>query len=355
MFGSIGVNESFLGIDIGTTSIKAAELTKNKKGDFVLTNYAILETYGHLERFNNALQSSNLKLLDSDIISYLRLLVSKAGFKTNKARVAMPAFNSFTTLLDLPVMSEKEISQSINFQAKNYIPLPITTVTLDWLKVGEKTEADGTKKQQVLLIAIPNEQIEKYNHIFKMAGLKLSSLEIENLSTARVLSAGSDKPLLIIDIGGRSTSFSVATNGNLQFSGQTDFSSGSLTQSLATALNISARRADDLKRQSFLLGLGGERELSTIMLPIIDVILNEAGRVKTGFEKAYGQSVAGVVLAGSGANMKGLDKYVADQMKLPVSTGDPWKTVYYPPEIAPIAKELGTTLSVVVGLGLKNL
>ena len=204
LFGSSGGNH-YLGIDIGTTSIKAAELTRSGKGVFTLTNYAIMEAYGHLERFNSALQSSNLKLLDTDIVAYLRIILEKAHFATNRVVASLPAFSAFTTLLELPLMSDHEIGQSIAFQAKNYVPLPISTVTLDWVKVGEKQEPGGVKKQQVFLISVANEQIEKYTNIFHQAGLKLEALEIEGISIARSLTIGNPKPTLIIDIGGRST------------------------------------------------------------------------------------------------------------------------------------------------------
>lgn len=353
LFGS-GRSNHYLGVDIGTTSIKAVELSKSSKGVFTLSNYALMEAYGHLERFNSALQSSSLKLLDSDIVSYLKVMMEKGGFSTKRVVASLPAFAAFTTLLELPLMSDREIGQSIAFQAKNYVPLPITTVTLDWIKVGEKQEPNGIKKQQVFLISVANEQIEKYTNIFRQAGLTLEALEIEGISVARSLTIGKPKPMLIIDIGGRSTALSVAQNGFLKFAGQTDFSSGSLTQSLATALNIGPRRAEDLKRQTLLMGGAGEQELSTIMVPIIDAILNEAKRVRTGFENGYRDQVAGVILAGSGANLLGLDKYASKQLGLPVTIADPLEHIAYPPEIAPIMKKLGPTLANAIGLGIKN-
>jgi sulfite exporter TauE/SafE len=235
---------------------------------------------------------------------------------------SLSSFSAFTTLLELPVMSDREISQSISYQAKNYIPLPISSVTIDWVKVGEKVMPDGSKKQQVFLISVPNEQVEKYTYIFKQAGLTLQALEIESMSSARALTAGIENPMVIIDIGGRSTAIAVAQGGMLKFAGQTDFASGSLTQALSTALNIGSRRAEDLKRQSIFLGGGGERELSTIMLPIVDVIINEAKRIIASFESGYQDKVAGILLCGSGANMHGLDSYIASQIGLPAKEGD---------------------------------
>lgn len=352
---STHAGDASVGIDIGTTSIKAVELSGNGKGSFSLSNYALLEVAGHLDHFNNALQSSSLRPLDSDLISYLSIMRSKANFKTNHVVASMPSFTAFTTVLEVPLMSTGETDKSISVQAKDYIPVPITEVSLDWIKIGEKTYPDGTKKQQVFLVSIPNEKIESYTNLFGKAGFILDGFEVEHVSIARALTAGTKQPLLIIDIGGRSTTFTVAKNGISLFAGQTDFSSGSLTQALATALNISTRRADTLKRQTTIVGGGGSHELSTIMVPIIDVILNEATRTRTGFEAAFNEKIAGVILSGSGANMPGFDEYLTGQLNLPVTIANPFGTIGYPPEIAVFRKQLGASLTVAIGLAMKKL
>ncbi len=344
-----------LGIDIGTTTIKAAELTSNGKGAYSLSNYALLEVAGHLEHFNNALQSSSLRPLDSDLISYLSIIKEKGHFKTNHVIASLPSFTAFTTVIEVPLMSSGETNRSLSTQAKDYIPVPITQVTLDWIKIGEKSYPDGSRKQQIFLVSIPNEKIESYNSIFGQAGFILDGFEVEHLSVARALTLTAEKPTLIIDIGGRSTTFTVAKKGVVMFAGQTDFSSGSLTQALSTALNISPRRADTLKKQTTIVGGGGSHELSTIMVPIIDVILNEAGRTRTGFEAAFGEPVVGTILAGSGANMPGFATYLATQLNLPVTLANTLTSIGYPPEISAFGPELGTTLAVSIGLALKKL
>ncbi len=356
LFGSSTHQSEFsLGIDIGTTTIKAAELATNGAGAFTLTNYAMLEVAGHLEHINNALQSSSLRPLESDLTSYLATMKKHAGFKTNHVRASLPSFVALTTLMEVPLMSSGETSRSLTTQVKDYIPLPISQVTLDWIKVGEKTYPDGTKKQQIFLVSIPNEKIESYTGIFGEAGFILDGFEVEHLSVARALTLQSEQPVLIIDIGGRSTTFTVARKGVALFAGQTDFSSNSLTQALATALNISPRRADTLKRQTTIVGGGGSHELSTILVPIIDVILNEAGRARSGFEAAFGGKVSSIMLAGAGGTMPGFDAYLTSQMGLPVIVANPLQNCAYPPEIAAFSKPLGATLAVAMGLALKKI
>ncbi|MDE2000952.1 MAG: type IV pilus assembly protein PilM [Patescibacteria group bacterium] len=346
--------KTYLGVDIGTTSIKVAEL-RRENAILELINYGFLESYGHLERLNNALQTSTLKMLDQDIIELLKILVKDSGLKSTDAVASIPAFSAFTTLLEIPIMSQADTARAMQFQAKQYIPLPIAAVTIDWLKVGERTDPQGNKIQQVLLVSVPNEQIQKYKTIFKAAGLNLMSLEIEGLSSARILTDGNKETTLILDIGSRSTSISIAKDGYLKFVGQTDFAGGSLTQTIASGLNIRVRRAEDLKKLRGLQGTGGEYELSTLMLPIMDVIINEAQRVRNNYEKGYTDKVGRVVVSGGGANLIGVIPYIQDQMGLPTTKADPFSRIRYPSTMQPLVSELGPEFTVAIGLGVKLL
>lgn len=353
LFKSLFGSRSYLGVDIGTTSIKVAEVVKTGVR-IELKNYGILETYGYLERFNNALQTSSLKVMEAEVSAYLKLLLNHAQVKSRDVVAALPSFAAFTTLIELPAMSPQETSQAMVFQAKQYIPLPISTVRIDWFPVGERTDENGITKQQIFLISIPNEQIERFQNIFRNAGLNLLALEIESVSLARVLTADTKEPMLIIDIGARSSSFTIGKSGFLKFAAQTDFAGSSLTQSVAAGLNIPPRRAEDFKKQKGLLGHAGESELSTLMLPYLDVIINEARRAKDNFEKHYNERVAGVVLSGGGANLLGIEKYVSQQMALPVVRANPFARLVYPKKIEPIIKEIGPVFSVALGLAVRE-
>jgi type IV pilus assembly protein PilM len=351
---SIFGSNAYLGIDIGTTSIKVIELVKTKGLPF-LRNYGFLESYGHLERPNNAIQTSSLKMLENETVDLLKLMVKHTKSNSKNAIASLPSFSAFTTLLEMPLMPDGDTSKIMGFQAKQYIPLPISSVTIDWIRVGEKKNENGDRVQQILLISVPNEIISRYKNIFKAAGLNLVALEIEGLSVARILTSGIKEDTLIVDIGSRSTSIYVAQDGNLKFSGQTDFSGGSLTQTISSGLNIRIRRAEDLKKLRGLTGTGGEYELSTLMMPILDVIINEAERVKNNFENSYNEKVSNVILTGGGSNLLGIEKYFEDQIGLPVKKAEPFSKISYPGEMEPIIRDLGPYLSVALGLGVKNI
>lgn len=353
-FSGIG-NKSYLGVDIGTTSIKMVELEGKKGGKPVLKNYGALEGRGYLDRVNDAIQTSSLKLFDSDVKGLLKILLKKVKPKSKDVVASLPSFSSFTTLLDLPMMSPTETAQAVGYQARALVPTPLDQVTLDWIPIGEYENEKGIKKQRIFLMSVPNEQINKYKSIFSGVGLTLRTLEIEGLSLARLLTTGDPTLTLVVDIGGRSTAMVICASGLIRYSAQSDFAGASLTQSIASGLNIKAQRAEELKKQRGLVGTGGEYELSTLLTPYLDVILSEVKRVKNSYETNYKGKIERIILSGGGANLKGIEDHVSKQFDLPVLKVDTSKMVDYPGKATPLAPQIGAPFAVSFGLALREL
>jgi type IV pilus assembly protein PilM len=346
-------SSSYVAVDIGTTSIKAVELKQGNKAPLIL-NYGLLESSGYLARANQALQTSSLKIFETDVIELLKALMRQMGVRTANAVASLPPFSAFTTILDFPPMDKSEIEKAMVYQAKQYVPLPLSEVALDWLTVGEYNDDKGFTHQKIMLISVPKEQIEKYQRIFKAAGLSLKALEIETLSLARTL--GDDPtPTLVIDIGSRSTNIVFMENGRITFSGQSDFGGASLTQAVASGLGINPLRAEELKREKGIVGTGANYELSTIMLPFLDAILNEVKKVEFVYmqQLPMARKPERIVLAGGGANLLGLEKYFEREFGVPVVKIAPFLKFDRPPEMEPFVPELNPVMAVSLGLAMK--
>ncbi len=346
-------SRSYLGVDIGTTSIKVVELSR--KGEEIrLENYGILETSGAFGDAAGTLQSSSFRLLEPEVSRYLRMLLKRMGSRSREAVASLPSFAAFTTLIEVPKMPAEDLSRAISYQSAQYIPAPLSTVSIEWIPIGERTSAEGILMHQIFLSSIPNELIEKHTAVFRNAGLRLRALEVENQSLARILSYRSEDPILIIDIGARSSSVTVAAGGFTRYVSQTDFAGASLTQTLSQGLGISPRRAETLKRQRGLQGAGGEQELSTLMRPLIDVILTEAVRAKQGYERTYGGRISRVILCGGSAGLAGLVPYAERTLGLSARLAAPFEALSFPVTLRPRLAELGPLLAVALGLGLRN-
>jgi len=349
------ISPSYLGVDLGTTSIKIVEAKRGKQLPQLL-NYAILESSGHLLRTNKVLQTSSLKIFEEEAIELLRILLHEMKPGTNEAVASLPSFSVFMTVLDFPEMVESDLQKTMVFQARQYIPLPISEVAIDWLKVGEFEDQKGQKRQQILLISVPQEQIKKYQKIFNAAGLRLVALEIESLSSVRALIGNDPTPTIIVDIGSRSTNIVLAEGGQLKLNAQSDFAGSSLTQALATSLSINPLRAEELKKERGVLNTGPSYELSTIMLPFLDAIINEVKKAQFNYQSQFpgAAKMERVILSGGGANLLGAEKYFQGELGIPVVKATPLVRFEYPSVMEPLVPELNPHMSVALGLALRE-
>lgn len=350
-FSKLFFSDSCLGVDIGTTSIKIAEISNGSQRPR-LVNYGILETQGHLGRANSALQTDSLSLADKETAKLISLLVERSKFKAKEVIASIPAFNAFISLIEIPQMSETDTQKAMSFQIKQYIPMSLDEVVIDWTKIGEKETADGVR-QQILFISFPKEKITKYQNIFKYAGLKLKALEVESLSLVRSLAGNDPTSALLVDIGGYSTNIAVAEGGSLKLNSISNFAGASLTQAIANGLNIDARRAEELKRRRGLKAVGGEYQLSTLPQPYLDVIISEADRARKNFELKQNKKIERVIIAGGGANLIGIKEYFENIFGLPTVIGNAFFRVDYPKETEIFSKELGALMAVAIGLGIR--
>ncbi|MGC9611113.1 MAG: type IV pilus assembly protein PilM [Minisyncoccia bacterium] len=344
-FGS----HSVLGVDIGTTSIKIAELT-HKEERFELVNYGILENKEYLKVPNRAIQSASLKISEKETAESLKILLKEMKTKSRTAIGSIPAFAAFTTVLDMPVLSPAETEKAVIFQAPQYIPIPIAEAAVDWIKIGEYDGERGQRYQRIFLIGIPQETINKYKTIFQMAGLKLVSLEMDGLAINRSILGGDTGVTLVINLGSETSDIFLAKDGNIFYSGQTDYGGVYFTQAIARSLGISVMRAEELKRRRGLLTDGAESELSTLTQPFLDVIIQEVNHAKDNFERRYGSKVEHVMLIGGGANLLGIEKYFGEQMNVPVVQPNLFLKVGYDLKLEPLARQLANELPVAIGL-----
>lgn len=345
------ISPSYLGVDIGTTSIKIVEVKPGSQRPEVV-NYAFLESTGHLLRSNDVLQTSSLKLFEKEVVDLLRTLLAQLGSRTTEAFASLPPFAAFMTILDFPEMSGKETEQTIVNQASQYIPLPITETRLDWIKVGGYEDEKGYKHQKVLLVSVPTEEVKKYERIFGAVGLTLRGLELESLAITRVLTADDPTPTIIADIGSRSTNIVFVEKGLLRFNAQSDYAGASLTQALVSSLNISPLRAEELKKERGVSGAGPNYELSTIMLPFLDVIINEIRKAQFNYENQFtnARKPERLIVSGGTANLVGLLKYFEKELGMPVVKASPFSRFGHPLSLEPLLGELNPIMSVALGL-----
>ena len=163
-----------LGIDIGTSSIKAVSLSRNK-------NEVSLLAAGNIPapRVNPDMVARN----DEQVIANtLNQLIHDMKVNSADVAVSLPSYKVINQVIEIPEMNEKEIDQSIQWEAEQYIPLPLSKVKIDYTIIGRN---EAAKKLKIILVAAPLSLIEKYMRIISLTGLNLVAIETEILASVR--------------------------------------------------------------------------------------------------------------------------------------------------------------------------
>lgn len=349
---SLLVPKRFLGVDIGTSFVKMAEISKfgNRKR---LDNYGSLSSAILYEKPFRTFEKSTLLLSSNDIAKAIRAIMEEAKIKTKQAIFSIPDFSTFFTNFELPLMNKDELDQAVRYEARQYIPMPLSEVTLDWQKIENKFQDPKKTKLKILLVAVPNEVINQYREIAKLSNLELFALEAEVFGLIRSLIGEDTKePVALIDIGSRSTTCTIVEKKILKTSHSFDMSGNDFTKVISKGLGLKYLEAEDRKKQE---GLLPNRETRQLLLPLIDVILAEVEKIFNNFYEAEKKEINKIIIAGGMALLPGLKEYFQERFKTEVEIADPFSSIFYPPILEKKLKEMGPSFSIAVGAALRGL
>lgn len=357
-------SHSFLGIDIGTTGIRMVQLGLNDK-EVRLENYAYTETKEYMEIFSDGKKAANVRMSDTEILHDLLKIIEEAKITARETAISIPISSAFSSVMTLPNVPESEIGEAVNYEAKQYIPLPLSEVVFDWSVIRKKiqenktddknTDSKQVTKLSILLVAIPKETTKKYTDIIEQTKLQLVVLETESFSLARSLVGNGEGVSMIVDIGNKTTSIIIVENGSVSKSYSIPGAGGEeITKVISHGFEIDFKRAETLKRDVGLTFSGPQKKVSEIALPIIDIIISEIRKVSDSYSNKNKENITNIIISGSSANLPGLVDYFSKELNITVEIADPWKNIVHDKALSEKLKQLSTSFSVSVGLALRG-
>lgn len=397
--GLFSRSTSYLGIDIGTSSIKMTEL-ENHKGQ------ARLKTYGYANVSVNVLHSATEKN-NQTIADYINQIAAKSHVQTRQVIAALPTASVFNFIITLPPMAKKDLASAIKWEAKKFIPVPIEEMILDWkilnkrkvkghkakmddLIAGDKdktnpiqkesdqllgvlggTKGMGTtgqnnstlssginddKNYRILLTAAPKNLVARYIDIYKKAKLNLISLETEAFALSRSLLGNDMSTVMIVDIGATGSDICVIEQGVPVMNRGIDSGGANITRAIANSLNVAEERAEQFKRDFGLAGTGaGFKNVPEAIQKSLNAIINEIKFVFELYQKQGQVKIEKIILTGGSAFLPSLPEYLGGLLNLPVIIGDPWDRIIYPLDLKAALQEIGPMMAASIGLAMRDI
>jgi len=377
---------SYLGVDLGTGSVKLVELES-------VDGRPRLVTYGMVEIETNVANEDS-KTDRAKVASVLRSLIERTGARSRVAVAALPNFSVFSSVISLPKLDEKKLAEAVTWEAKKFVPMPIENVVLDW-KILEETKApeegstetpegeNATKKEQedktedknealkeqrlakckavvkVLLTAAPKHLVERYVTIFNMAGLDLLSLETESFALSRSLVGNDPSAALLVDVGSITTDLTLVENRIPVLARSIDVGGKTITKAIADTLGVSPERAEQFKRDVGISSgsgeAGNEDGIAKIINQSFGPVVNE---MKYTLDLSKGSSkgrVEKILLTGGSSFLPSLAQYLTDSLQIKTFVSNAWARVSYPKDLQASLEQIGPRMSVAIGLAMREI
>ena len=360
-------DESVLGIDIGASSAKVVQLRASRGA-------AILETYGEiaLGPYGNVAIGKAVKLSPEKVAEALNDLIREANVTAHVGGLSIPFVSSLISVLDMPKIDEEALKRMIPIEARKYIPIPVSEVTLDWFAIpqeeGEQSAFDQVEKlspirakgQEILLVAIHNDTIQNYQAIASAIGLAINFYEIEIFSANRSSIAHGVAPVLVVDLGAATTKMYVVERGVVRFTHLVTTGGQNMTENLGRSLGWEFEKAERVKRERGLIdssayGVDENNRIKSTLLSTLSRVFSEVDRVLLSYGQRYNKNVSHVLFIGGGASLPGLKEEAKRALQAEIEIADPFSRTEAPAFLTDVLRQIGPGFAVAVGLALRKL
>jgi type IV pilus assembly protein PilM len=349
-FGS----KSIVGLDVGSSSVKAVELsTKGKGNTFELTHLGVAPLPSEA-----IVQGAFLN--SGAIADALREAMEQAKIKTKQVAAAVCGHSVIVKKVSLPAMTREELDEQIRWEAEQYIPFDVNEVNLDF----QILDSGGTEGQmEVLLVAAKKDLIDDYVQVINEAGLTPAAIDVAAFAVQNSFEANYDvKPeevVALVNIGAQVVNINIVVNGAPSFTRDITTAGNQYTEEIQKTLSISFEEAERIK-------LGGKRsedsqevvpqEVEQAMQTVTETVIGEISRSLDFFAATTADArIERVLLAGGGAKVSGFADSFHERTNLPVEILNPLARMLPSSKFDPeFIDEVAPSLGVGVGLALRR-
>ena len=333
-----------IGLDIGSGYLKAVQLKDTKSG-YELELFDVLPLPPELIVDGSVIDS--LRLIDS-----LKELARKAKIKTKDVAISIAGHSSvIIKRVSLPDMSEEELSESIKFEAEQYIPFDIEDVNLDFQILGPKEEPG---QMDVILVAVKRDIINEYIAVVKEAGFNCQVVDVNSFALENIYEVNYEieagKNIALINIGASTINMNILKGGISVFTRDSAVGSNLHTEVLQREFNLTYEVAERLKRGEAVENVSPQDAFSVMELASEEIV----GEVNRSLEYFH-EEVNAVILSGGCALVRDFPRLLAEKIGVETKVMQPFKNIRIPKKFdVTYIEEMSPMAAVAAGLALRR-
>ncbi|MEX2244788.1 MAG: type IV pilus assembly protein PilM [Fimbriimonadaceae bacterium] len=350
--------KAYVGVDLGTKSIKVAQIEAHG-GKWVVSKHG--EATTPLESIKDGVVVNT-----EEVANALKYALKQAKISATSAIIGVAGGSVIVRNVRIPRMPEATLRKSIRFEAGRYVPSSVEDSFIEFEILGDAPE----NQMDVLIVAAPREIVKSRVEACSKAGLEVEVVDIEAFAMFRALvesdfdSAMNETTIALVDIGATTTNVSVISKGVFAMTRSIPQAGNTLTNALQSYFKLDFEDAEKGKTQldlNALINSEGpvENPPLRVLQPHIDDLFREIRRSLNYYQSQQtdqgdAKPVTKIIVSGGGARMHGLAEYMSHKLDIPTVSAGVYDCSRF---VAPEGdeNEHGYELAVASGLALRSL
>ncbi len=343
-------NRQSVGLDIGSSTLKAAELRPSHKGGFELVSLGIEELAPDC-------------IVDGVIISKLPVsdaigrIFSQQDIKNGHISTSISGHSVIVKRISLPVQSDDDLAESIRWEAEQYIPFDIADVNLDYQVLGENV---GTGNLDILLVAVKKDKIVDYTSVIKMAGKNPVLIDVDAFALQNAYEVNyeptSKNTVALLDIGANTMTINIVSGTDFLFTRDVGVGGHQYTEFIQKEFNLSYDQAQALKHGETVEGIDGD-EVRRVIDSVTEILCLEIQKTYDFFKSTSTvDHIDRMIVSGGAAHTPGLIETLSRKFEIPVEEFNSFKKITFDPKrfSSSMIADRAPDLAIAIGLALRS-
>lgn len=348
MFG-LGGAKNIVGLDIGSSSIKAVELRRSRSG--------IELAHVGLEPLGPDIVVDSMIVDSVSVSTAIAKVFTDAAIKGKTVATAVSGHSVIVKKIPMQPMSDQELAETIQMEAAAHIPFDIADVNIDYQILSDDAESP---QMDVLLVAVKKDKILNYTHVLRTAGKEASVVDIDAFALQNCYEFNYDpspsSTVALLNLGASVMNINIVKGVTPLFTRDVSVGGNQYTDALQKELDLSFEDAERLKLGE-RVGTVSEEAVVPILQQVTEIIVLEIQKTFDFFRAtAAGEHIERIYIAGGSSGVPGLMEALRQEFSLPVEVLNPFQKIESgaaAPGAEMLEKNAGQ-LAVAVGLALRS-
>ena len=343
-----GKKDTLVGLDIGSRSLKAAEISDSKRG-------RELKRFGMTDIPHGAIEDGTINDPES-VAEAIRQLFKGYNIKERNVAISIGGYSVIVKKIAVQTMDEEQLQETIHFEAEQYIPFDISDVNLDFQILGPNET--NPNQMNVFLVAAKKEMVDDYYNLANLAGLNPCIIDVEAFALQNAYEISydvRDDNIALIDIGASKTSLNILKGNNSVFMRDVSLGCSQINQKVISLVDCSFDEAENLKFGDNTDRLSAE-DLKGIISSVVADWCTEIRRALDFFYSTYpDDQIKRIILSGGGASIKEFRELLGVEASAEVETINPFRGIYVDDRFdSEFIKQIAPQAAITMGLALRK-